>query len=186
MSVKTFSPRTVPSGAAFDDERLDDDAKYAIRNGESVLATWPTDGVSLRMRPPKASTKLNPVMRCGPAFIVVDPDLARELASEPFVECLPVRLLDHAGVEVSREHVLLNVLKVACLDAAETVGERNVFDGTFDSISSFAFDLDALGTANIFRIQSYNPSVTFVRGALAERLESLPSAYVAELDELDE
>lgn len=184
--VKTFSPRTMPSGAAFDDETIDEDVRGSIRNGEPVAWSWPKGGVGLRMRSPRSSHKLNPVMRCGSAFVLLHSDVAQELEKEPFVERLPVTLLGGGGAEVSRDYVLLNVLKVACLNDADTVGVRNELDGTFDAITEFAFDLDALGDACVFRVKGFNPSVTFVRGDLLEKLEAIDSAYIGTLDELED
>lgn len=183
--IKTFSARIVPSGAAFDDERIPEDLSDALRDGQRVGGAWPADGVQLAMRPPKSSKKLNPVMLCGSASTLLHKDLAERLANEPFAECLPVSLCDHAGKVVSRDYVLLNALKVDCLDQDATVGTRNEFDDTFDEIGAYAFKLDALRNANVFRARGLNKRVTFVRGELAEHLSELPSAYVGELDEDD-
>jgi hypothetical protein len=183
--IKTFSGRILPSGAAFDDARIDEDLRDALRRGERVGSAWPADGVSLSMRPPRSSKKLNPVMLCGGSFTLLRDDLARRLANEPFAECLPVILCDHAGKEVSRDYVLLNALKVDCLDHDATEGTRNAFDDTFDEITSYAFKLDALGEADVFRAQGLNKSVVFVRGELAEHLSGLPSAYLGDLGEDD-
>lgn len=183
--IKTFSGQIVPSGATFDDEPIDEDVRVAIRDGERVGDAWPAGGVRLAMRPPRSAKKLNPVMRCGPAFTLLHDELARRLANEPFAECLPVTLCDHAGKVVSRDYVLLNALKVDCLDQDATVGTRNAFDDTFDEITAYAFKLEALGGAGVFRARGLNKSVTFVRGELAERLSDVPSAYLGELDEDD-
>ena len=76
-------------------------------------------------------------------------------------------------------------LKVDCLDESGTEGEQNELDVTYDEISTFAFDEDALGEARSFQIAGFNPNVICIRGDLVEPLESVPGAYVGELDVMD-